>query len=377
MFSTLSFQSKSAFLKKTHETTSLDTHARIKIEAENIIGDKDMKPNRWVVVVIILYLWAPAAPAKNLPLMRISVENSDTHVQTTAVKRFADELAQKLQGRIDVQFFSNARLYRDKDIVQALGQGKVEMAVPGTWHIARFEPNVGIFLLPIFYGKPASANYTVLEGDVGKAINDRIEKRLQLKVVGRWIDLGHAHLFSMQKKIARHKDIEEMVVRVAGGVANKLRIEVFGGYPTVISWPDLPEYMRQGRVEAILTSYETVRSAKLWEKGIRYAFEDREYFPQYIPLVRMSFWRKCPPDVQQILTRTWEKHVDAARADAARAQSKAKQILIQNGVEIVVADAKEIETWRKRMLARIDDFISKMGVDAELVKRINHALWER
>ena len=85
----------------------------------------------------------PAQPL--LPKMRISIENSDTHVQTQAIKKFAENLKQKLKDDIDVQFFSNATLFRDRDVIQALGQGKVEMAVPGTWHFTRFEPNVGIF----------------------------------------------------------------------------------------------------------------------------------------------------------------------------------------------------------------------------------------
>ncbi len=82
--------------------------------------------------------------ATGLPIMRISVENTAAHVQTLAVSRFALALQEKLQGMIDVRFYPNAQLFRDKDVVQALGQGKIEMAVPGTWHLAAHEPNVGV-----------------------------------------------------------------------------------------------------------------------------------------------------------------------------------------------------------------------------------------
>ncbi|MBW6486366.1 MAG: hypothetical protein K0B01_09480 [Syntrophobacterales bacterium] len=144
------------------------------------------------------------ASARVLPRMIISVENTDDHFQSVAVKSFADELKEKLAGRIDVQFFSNARLFRDKDVVQALAQEKLEMAVPGTWNVTQFEPNVGVFLLSVFYGRPAEANYRVLESAVGKSINRELENHLPIKVLGRWLDLGHAHIFGINKKISKH-----------------------------------------------------------------------------------------------------------------------------------------------------------------------------
>ena len=328
--------------------------------------------NRYVLTAITLTItaWAACASAKTLPLMRISVENNDRHVQTRAVKRYADEIREKLQGRINVQFFSNAALFRDRDIIQAMAQGKVEMGVPGTWHVARFEPNVQMFLLPAFYGMPAEANYQAVDGRIGQMIAERLENNLKLKVIGRWLDLGHAHLFGVDKKILRHEDVAGLRVRVAGGEANKLRIQAMGGVPTIIPWPDLPEYLQQGRVDAILTSYETVASASLWKMGIKSVFEDQEYFPQYIPLVRLSFWRKLSDDIQRILIDTWGKYVDAARLAAAESQRNAKNILIQNGVEVVLPNPLKMNVWRQRMLSRQDECVQILKIDPELVALI-------
>lgn len=306
--------------------------------------------------------------AAGLPVMRISVENSATHVQTQAVSRFASALREKLQGSIDVRFYPNAQLFRDKDVVQALGQGKIEMAIPGTWHLAAHEPSVGIFLLPCFYGRSVEMNYRILAGEIGRTINQRIEKQLPVSVLGRWIDLGHAHLFSMEKKISRHEDIHGLKVRFAGGVANELRISALGGIPASIPWPDLPEYMRQKKIDAVLTSYESIESAGLKNKGIRYAFEDSQYFAQYVPLVRGSFWRKLSPEIQEVIRQTWEEGVDRARAEAAVAQSNAKKTLMKKGVEVVVPESATLELWRKKLIAEQNDFIQAMNIDPELVR---------
>lgn len=330
-----------------------------------------MKRYFFIGMALLGVVWAAEAPAGAVPRMIISVENNERHIHTIAVRRFADEIAQRLTDRMDVQFFSDARLYRDKDVVQALEQGKVEMAVPGTWHVSQFEPDVGVFMLPFFYGRPAAANYRALDGRVGKMINDRLQKNRQIKILGRWLDLGHAHLFGISKKISRHEDIKGLRVRIAGGAANKLRMDALGARPLIVAWPDLPEYMERGRVDAVLTSYATIQSAGLWEKGIKYVFEDREYFPQYIPMVRLSFWNKLSPEVRKILSETWEKHIEASRNEAAEEQAAAKSNLIRNGVEVVVPDPQQIEKWRKILMQRQPEFVREMHLDPAVVREMD------
>jgi C4-dicarboxylate-binding protein DctP len=327
----------------------------------------------WLVWVISI-LTAANTNAQIVPLMRISVENTETHVQTIAVRRFASELRERLRERIDVRFYANANLFRDQDVIQALIQGNVEMAVPGNWHVSRFEPNAGVFLLPVFYGRERQANYDILDSEIGRTINRKMGDTIGIKVLGRWIDLGHAHLFSVSKKISRHEDIEGLKIRVAGGVANELRIKALKGIPTVIPWPDLPAYLNGGRIDAVLTSYETVKSAKLWQNGIKYVFEDNEYFPQYIPLVRLSFWKKLPEDVQSILVDTWEKHVDVARENAGNAQTDSKNEILKQGVEIVVPESNEVRLWREKIMANQQAFIKEMKIDPDLAEEVTNFL---
>ncbi len=334
-----------------------------------------IKPHISAILLCMIILGPPlTGGATILPRMRISVENNHKHVQTKAVNRFAKDISQKLAGQIDVRFFSNASLFRDRDIIQSLAQGKVEMAVPGTWHVMQFEPNAGIFMLPTFYGREASVNYAILDSPIGERINRGIEKKLQVKILGRWLDLGHAHLFGVHRDINRHEDIKGLRVRVAGGTANKIRIQALGAVPRIIPWPDLPEHMQQNRVDAVLTSYETIRSAALWEKGVQSAFEDREYFPQYIPLIRMSFWQKLSPQIQQVLRNAWEQHVNEARQQAAEAQAQAKKILMEKGVKVVVPDNREIKKQRQDLLVFQPDFVKALHIDPELVRDMDEVL---
>jgi TRAP-type C4-dicarboxylate transport system substrate-binding protein len=316
----------------------------------------------------------PGAAGELLPKMRISVENTTSHFQTRAVERFAKQLKTALDGRIEVQFFPNARMFRDADVIGALGQGKVEMAVPGTWHVTRYVPDVGVFLLPVFYGRSARDIYSILDSPMGKDLNGRIETTLNFKVIGAWIDLGHAHLFGIHRQIRQHEDISGLRVRVAGGIANKLRIQGLGGDPMIIPWPDLPEQIQQGRVDAVLTTYETVQSAKMWEMGVTSVFEDRQYFPQYIPLMRNSFWNRLPDEIKKIIMDTWEKNIDDSRTLAAASQQQAKAQLVEHKVVVSVPAPEQMETWRNRLRPLQHGFVEQLGIDPALVRQIEQGL---
>ena len=325
------------------------------------------------MLVLLASVW-PANGDSLLPKLRISLENTQTHVHTQAVAEFARDLGRKLKGKLDIDVYTNASLFRDRDIIQALAHGKVEMAVPGTWHITRFEPNVGIFLLPVFYGRSAGANYLVLDSDVGREINRRIETGLGLKVIGRWMDLGHAHLFGVNRIIGSRADLKDIRIRVAGGIANKLRIKALGAAPCIIAWPDLPEHMLRHRVDAVLTSYETIRSAKLWEKGITSVYEDMEYYPQYVPLIRNDFWSRLSPQVQETILETWERHLDHAREMAAQAQSDAKRDLIAHGVTVTTPDKNQLTATRNHLMTYQDAFARQTRIDPQLAEQVTELL---
>ncbi|MGB0748569.1 MAG: TRAP transporter substrate-binding protein DctP [Magnetospiraceae bacterium] len=317
------------------------------------------------------------AAAQVVPELRISTENSPSHVQTQVVRRFAERLQEKLSGRLKVTHFDSATLYRDRNVVQALTDGKVEMAVPGTWQLDRFEPNVGIFLLPMFYGRDAEINYRIRDEEIGQEINRRLGDAVGAVVIGRWIDLGCANLYSMNKPVESHQDLVGMRIRIPGGEANARRLKALELVPEVIAWPDLPQAMERGKVDGVLTTHATIVSAALWEKGIHYAFEDHQYFPQYIPILSVRFWNRLPADMQVIIRETWEEGVDEARAQAAAAQEDAARQIRAHGIAIATPAAAELARVRERMVGSQPDLITSLGIDPALVERVEQALVAR
>lgn len=318
--------------------------------------------------------YASQSSSHSAMVFRISTENAAGHVQTRVVQRFADTLARKSQGRLAVEFKHSAQLFRDQDVIRALNEGKVDMAVPGTWQLDRYDPYVSVLMLPMFFGREAADHHRVRDGKVGQLISAHLEESLQVVVPGRWIDLGHANLYGTGQVVASHTAMAGLRIRIAGGEAIAAQMMAVGAVPVVVAWPDLPATLQRGRLDGLITTHETIASAKLWEQGIANASEIKVYFAQYIPLISRRYWSELPEDLRAIVRESWESGVTEARLEAAKAQSEAQRILLAHGVKVMQPSKETMQAWRDRALAEQRDIAKKLGVPDGLVKQAQQAL---
>ena len=169
--------------------------------------------------------------------MRVSVDTNATHVRNKGTEMFAAELKKRIGNKIAVEIYPSAQLFRDRDIPKALRQNAIEMGIPGTWQLDGIEPNTAMQMLPMFYGVDADTVHKIMDGKLGQFVNKRMEERLKVKILGKWMDLGYQHFYSVSKPINKYDDLKGMKIRFPGGSANAARIKVLGGTPTLIPWP--------------------------------------------------------------------------------------------------------------------------------------------
>jgi C4-dicarboxylate-binding protein DctP len=313
-------------------------------------------------------------PAAAQERLRISLDTNATHVRNQNAERFVAELRKRAGDRIQAEIFPSAQLFRDRDIARALRQGSVEMGIPGLWQLDGIEPNTAITSLPMFYGVDTAIMHRVMEGPVGQQINERMEQRLRVKVLGRWFDLGYNHFYSVSRPLNNYQDLDGMRIRTPGGSANAARIRVLGGSPVLIPWPDLPLAMSQGVVDGLITTHESSFTAKLWDSGMRHAFEDRQYFSQYVPMVSMQFWNRLSPELRKAMTDSWDAIVDGERTQAAAAQAAARDTLIANGVRFTQPSPEQVAEARRRLMAAQDGIVAEMKIERDMVEAVMREL---
>ncbi len=321
---------------------------------------------RLLTTFIVILAGITAASAETF-VMRISTENSEQHFQTRIVHRFAEAVTRRSVGRLEARHSASGFLFRDRDVVEAMQLGQLEMAVPGTWQIDRRVPDVALFQLPYFYGRDAKSIQDVLDGEPGRILSRRIEDKLQLVVLGGWIDLGFAHLFGVGNEIRCYEDVKKRRIRVAGGQGNISRLEGLGASAFVVPWTDLPAALSQKTVDGILTTFATVESAGLWKNGVNSAFVDRQYFAHYVPLISRRFWDRLPDELKAILRDAWQAEFAQARLLAAEAQSSALKTFLDNGGHVVEPSEESRRSARQALMVDQKRLIAVLDIDPALV----------
>jgi len=325
-------------------------------------------------VALLTSLTSFSAAAQAPFKLRASVDTSATHGRTISVADYLKKLQEASGGRIETELFHSGQLFRDRDVAKALRQGSVEMAVPGTWVLTGFVPDTDVFSLPIFYGQPLEAVHRITDGPIGQTINKEIEGKLGVKVLGPWLDLGHQNVYTTSKPLNDFGDLAGLKLRNSGGAGQFARTKFFNAQPNMTAWPDVPLALSQGTFDGVYSTNESLASAKLWESGIRYGFEDHDFMGEYIPLISEAFWKKLPPDLQKLMIDVWRDNIDTYRKNMDEAQKEARRTLEKNGVKFVDLTDAQLAEVRKKMLPLQDGIAGELRITPSLVTQIMSVL---
>ena len=307
---------------------------------------------------------SPASPT----VMRITVDTGPNHIRNIVVRNFAESLARELPGHFEVKIYDSGQLYSDRDVVKGLLWDEVEMALPSTLQLARFEPSADVTSLPMFYGQPPNIIHCVLDGELGNAVAEQVEEHLDVVVLLPYLDLGYVNLFSTEVPLTGFEDVTGLKVRVPGGIGNIQRLHLQGAYPISIPWSDVPLALSQGNIDAVATTFETMQSSTLWEVGIRYGLEDRAMFIQYVPLLRRKFWEQMEAPIQDRFLQIWREAMDDARSLAEERQVLARENAIKHGVVVVTPPDQKVVAQRRQLQERQGDFVRVLKISQDILE---------
>ncbi len=302
--------------------------------------------------------------------LRCSLDTAPSHPRNFAFRDFLGKLEQASGGRIATKLFEAGSLFPDLQVTKALVQGQVEMACPGTWTLTGLVPDADFAGLPAFYGRTIETVHKATDGGGGKYVNEQLSSKLNVDVLGPWLDLGYNNWFSTKKPIKALADLNGIKIRSPGGVLNSWRIRYFGGIANVTAWPDVPLAMSQGTFDALISTNESTNSSKLYDSGMRYSLQDQQAAAFYIPLISKDFLGKVGPDLKATMTKLWADNIASYRANSARAQANAKGELEKQGVTFTDVPQAELDDVRAKMAKDLDKVAEDAKMSTKLIQLV-------
>jgi TRAP-type C4-dicarboxylate transport system substrate-binding protein len=300
--------------------------------------------------------------------IRCSLDTAPSHVRNVSIVDYLAKVEAATGGKVTSEVFHSGQLYADLNVSKALLQGQVDMAAPGGWTQTGIVPDCDFCQLPVFYGQPIEATEKASDGKAGALIVKQLETKLRVKALGPWLDLGFQNWYTTKKPLNTSDDIKGLKVRSPGGAGISWRISFFGGIPNTTAWPNVPLALSQGTFDGFVSTNESCSSAKLWEAGVKYSYQDHQYVGQYIPMMSETFWAKLTPAQQKTMIDLWAANIGTYRANAAASQRRARKTMEDNGVTFTDPSAEVLDKARKAMQANVGTLVKDAKLSAEVVR---------
>lgn len=300
--------------------------------------------------------------------LRCSLDTAPTHVRNVSIVDYLKKVEAATGGKVTGEVFHSGQLYADLNVGKALLQGQVDMAAPGAWTQTGIVPDLDFCQLPVFYGQKIEATHRAADGKAGAHVAQQIERKLRVRVLGPWIDLGFQNWYTTKKPINTLADLKGLKIRSPGGAGISWRIAFVGGIPNTTAWPNVPLALSQGTFDGFVSTNESCATAKLWEAGVRYSYQDHQYVGMYLPMISQAAWGKIPADAQKQMIDIWAANIGSYRANAAASQDNARKIMATNGVTFTDPTEQVLADTRKAMQGDVKTLIRDAKLSPEVVK---------
>jgi TRAP-type transport system periplasmic protein len=215
-------------------------------------------------------------------------------------QKSADEFARlansKLGGKAKVVVYGSSQLGGDKEMLQKVKLGTVDMAVPST--VMSSEADMfGVFEMP--YLVKDRAHMAKIEKEVfWPKIAPEAEKK-GLKVIALW-ENGYRHITNSKKPINVPGDLQGIKLRVPEGKWRVKMFQAYGANPSPMKFSEVFTALQTGVMDGQENPFTQIYSAKFQEVQKFLSLTGHVYTPAYV-VVGTKKWESMPADVRKIL----------------------------------------------------------------------------
>lgn len=270
------------------------------------------------------------------------VVDSDTP-KGQAAERFAKIVNQKLKGKVKVEVYPNSKLYKDREEIEALQIGAVQILAPSFAKFTKWVPEYQLLDLP-FLATSYPQIHAILDGYVGQTLFKKLETQ-GIKGLAYW-DNGFKSISTNKKLIKTPKDMGGLKMRIQASKALDAQFKLAGATPIPMLFSEVYSALKQGIVDGTENPISNFYTQRMHEVQKYLTISDHGYLG-YAVITNKKFWNGLPPDVRKVLEETmrevtkWERDIsdDLNRRDLASVKKYGK-------TEIYYLSEKEKEEWK-------------------------------
>ena len=246
---------------------------------------------------------------------------------------FAKRVSAASGGKINVAIFANNQLGNERELIEGLPLGLVDIACPANAVLTNFIPDLVTLDLPFLFRDQAHLERT-LNGPVIDVISEAAGKR-GYRVLGLYT-AGVRHIMT-KKAINSLADLKGLKIRTMQNPAHVEAFKALGANPTPLAYGELYGALQSGVVDGAEAANTNYHAQKFFEVAPNWAMVSWTVLISPLIMSETKF-KSFPADVQAILLKAGRESAVVERAEYARSDNERLETLKKTGVKITTPD---------------------------------------
>lgn len=286
-----------------------------------------------------------------------------------AAEKFKELAEQYTEGKVKVEVYPNSQLYKDKEELEALQLGSVQMLAPS---LAKFGPlgvqQFEVFDLPLLFNGYEDLR-KITEGPVGEEMLGLLDAR-GIKGLAFW-DNGFK-IMSANTPVVHVDDFLGLKMRIQSSKILEAQMQALGAVPQVMAFSEVYQALQTGVVDGTENPPSNMYTQKMNEVQ-KHATVSNHGYLGYAVIVNKPFWDGLPEDVRANLDKAIDEATVYANSIAQEENEKALQAMRDAGTtEFHDQTPEERAEWLEVLAPVHEEMADRIGAD--LLQKVRDAL---
>ena len=277
-----------------------------------------------------------------------------------AAEFFAKRAAELTGGKVKVEVYANSTLYKDKEEMEALQLGAVQMLAPS---LAKFGPlgakEFEVFDLPFIFDNYDEL-HRVTQGKVGQQLLGKLEGR-GIKGLAFW-DNGFKSM-SANKALKNPEDFKGLKMRIQSSKVLEAQMRAVGALPQVMAFSEVYQALQTGVVDGTENPHSNLYTQKMHEVQKHMCLTEHGYLG-YAVITNKKFWDGLPADLRGQLEKAMQESTVYANKIAKEENDAALEKVKASGKTAVYQPTPAERLAIKKAMVKVhEEMASRIGKD--------------
>ncbi|KOF52320.1 MULTISPECIES: TRAP transporter substrate-binding protein [unclassified Achromobacter] len=289
----------------------------------------------WLAAALLATCAATASlPAAAETTLKMAYALSTSSHYGAGAQAMAQSIEASTAGRYKIQQFANSALGGEREVIEGLQIGTIDLAIVSTGATLNFVPETGVFDIP-FLLRDLDHARKVLDGKIGQDMLAKFPSRGIVALA--WGEQGFRHLTNNVRPVKTPADAKGLKIRTTENPIHIAAFRQIGILPTPMAWPEVATALQQGTIDGQENPLSVITSAKLSQMQKYLSLTGHVYGPALV-LMSASAYEGLSKEDKANFDKAGKASAQAMRAYVDNIEKTGVEQLKKEGMQVSEVD---------------------------------------